>query len=50
MIIRALEAFAGISSPFLSLHSDARSREVVWLLTASLLYATNLAVDRSKDA
>ena len=48
MIIRVLEAFAGISSPFLSLHGNARLREVVWLLTASLLYATNLVVDRGR--
>jgi len=50
VIARALEAFAGISSPFLSLLGGARLGEVVWLLTASLLYATNLVVDRSKDA
>tara|TARA_Y100001951_G_scaffold91598_1_gene85716 strand:+ start:617 stop:754 length:138 start_codon:yes stop_codon:yes gene_type:complete len=45
MIIRALEAFAGISSPFLSLPCGAHLGEVVWLLTAS-----PLIMDRSKDA
>ena len=47
MITRALEAFSGYSSPFLSLHGGARLGEVVWLLTASLLYTTKFVVDRS---
>ena len=33
--IKALEVFAGISSPFLSLRGGAHLGEVVWLLTAS---------------
>ena len=47
MIVRALEAVAGISSPFLSLLGDALFGEVVRLLTASPLYTTNLVVDRN---
>ena len=47
MIARALEAFAGISSPFLSLLGDALSGEVVRLLATSPLYTTNLVVDRN---